>query len=215
MRLYPSLISSDLLNLQKTITQLAPHCAGFHIDIMDGHFVPNLTWGQPFVTALRTATKAPLWLHLMVTNPALILARLTTHKGDLVSLHYESCTEKELHELLALCTQRELNGGLALRPGTPVSVIEPLIHKLGHVLVMSVEPGFSGQAFLPETLQKLDQLTQLKNKYKSSFVIAIDGGINQENIKSVIAHGATHIAAASAIFGQKDQISAIKKLQEI
>jgi len=210
--LYPSLISSDLLNLQKTVSTFAPHCAGFHLDIMDGHFVPNLTWGPPFVTALRMATKKQLWVHLMVTNPTFIFERLNVHTNDLVSFHYESCSLSELKELLHRCAQKKLHAGIALKPSTPVTVIEPFITQLGHVLIMSVEPGFSGQQFLPATLHKLDDLVALKKQCKASFSIAIDGGITHDNIKTVVAHGATYIAAASAIFNHSNPLVALKQL---
>lgn len=210
--LYPSL---PLINLEDTfqaIQELAPHCAGFHFDIMDGIFVSNSGWDILDINTLRTITNKQFWVHLMVSNPYEALEYLDLQAGDMVTLHYESCSNKQLDELITQGKEKLLNMGVAIKPDTPVFTFEKFAHLLGHALIMSVEPGFSGQKLVPHTLKKLESLVQLKKQHNAQFSIAVDGGITQDNLKTVVAHGATHIAVGSAIFHRKSPVEALKKL---
>lgn len=216
MKLFPSLISSNLLELGQTIATLDPYVDGYHLDVMDFHYVPNLTWGPCFINAIRRATKKQLWIHLMVDEAERYLERFELAPNDIVSFH----EQPSLHATLKLyqeLNKRNLIPGFALKPTIPVTAIELLLHyhvNIRHVLLMSVEPGFSGQTFLPPSLDRLHELVRLRSELDAHFSIGIDGGITQENIGTVSAAGAQDIAVASAIFSQPDPLQAIKLLRQ-
>lgn len=219
MKLFPSLISSNLLRLEETISALEPHVDGFHLDVMDFHYVPNLTWGPAFINAIRRATRKQLWVHLMVDNPQAYLEHFELAPGDILSFHPEVL---EPAAALAFCkeiTARELIPSIALKPTTPLQAIVLLFEQQKssqpqQVLLMSVEPGFSGQTFLPTALNRLQELVLLRTKLFTEFTIGIDGGITRENIGAVLAAGAQDIAAASAIFSAPDPLQTIKLLRQ-
>lgn len=219
MKLFPSLISSNLLKLEATINALEPYVDGFHLDVMDFHYVPNLTWGPAFMNAIRKATKKQLWVHLMVDNPQEYLNSLELAPGDIISFHHEI---QDTATTLDLCKQiaaRALVPSIALKPTTSIKALEPLFMpdnpvKPGQVLLMSVEPGFSGQKFLPTSIKRLHELVELRIQLNASFSIGIDGGISQENIGTVCAAGAQEIASAAAIFATSDPVKAIKLLHQ-
>jgi ribulose-phosphate 3-epimerase len=212
MRIFPSLISSPLLSLQTTLNSLDNHCDGYHIDVMDDHFVPNLTWGPAFVNAIRQATKLPLHVHLMVDNPADWPERLQLHTDDTLIIHYESATEEQLPSLIKLIKKQQCNVGIALNPSTPIDVLEPYIIDCDYILLMSVNPGFSGQLFIPDVLQKVIPLKQLCDKANTRCEISMDGGINLETISAVAQAGVDSVAAAAAIFFTDDYQQALKEL---
>lgn len=219
MKLFPSLISSDLLKLEDTIHALEPYVDGFHLDVMDFHYVPNLTWGPAFMNAIRKATKKQLWVHLMVDNPQAYLERLELAPGDILSFHPEILNTATTLDLCKQIAARALVPSIALKPTTPITTVEPLFApgnsvKPGQVLVMSVEPGFSGQKFLTASIERLHELVQMRTELNAAFSIGIDGGISQENIGAVCAGGAQEIAAAAAIFATPDPIKAIKLLHQ-
>ncbi len=215
--LYPSLISSDLLALNATIKTLEPYCAGFHVDVMDNHFVPNLTLGPDFVNSIRKAATKRLWVHLMVEKPKTIVDRLHLHHGDIVSIHYETVTDHEMVKIVRELHQRKILFSLAINPTTAVEVIKPYIHEnmLDQVLLMSVNPGFSGQSFLPDSSHRLQALYDLREEHALNFAIGMDGGITTENLPKLIKEGVDDVAVASAIFQNENPLENIKKLNEL
>lgn len=216
MKIYPSLISSDLLNLKQTITTLDAYCDGYHIDVMDDHFVPNLTWGPPFVNAISAVTHLPLQVHLMVDNPQQWVERLELCVNDSFIFHIEAIqTENALQELVDQVKQKKYKVGLALNPKTNVQKIHSILPLLDEVLIMSVEPGFSGQAFMPEVTGKVDELKQLRDQLQGSFNICMDGGINDQNITELAKCGVDIVAVAAAIFFKDDPVKALQSLYEI
>ncbi|MBA3954438.1 ribulose-phosphate 3-epimerase [Candidatus Dependentiae bacterium] len=210
--LFPSLISANLLNLEKDIQELEPYCAGFHIDVMDFAFVPNLTWGPAFIKAIRKKTSKKLWIHLMVEYPEKYLSVLELYPGDIVSLHIESPTHSSIAALARTLKSRNITPSIALNPETPLEALIYLPIKLEHILLMSVNPGFSGQHFLPHTLEKLQALHLFRQAHNLDFTIALDGGINKNNIQACVTYGANQLAVASAIFDAPNHIQALKIL---
>lgn len=210
--LYPSLISADLLNLQATIQALDPYCAGYHIDIMDNHFVPNLTWGPDFANAIDGATAHPSWVHLMVDDPKSIISKLNAKGGSTVTFHIETNGEKNI--LIEHIKEKKWRAGMAINPKTAITEIFPFLPHIDQILIMSVEPGRSGQQFIPSTMDKIKPLVEYRAAHHLQFTIAIDGGINQQNIGTLAAAGVQEFAVASAIFGNEDLVEAVKGLTQ-
>ncbi len=207
IKLFPSLISSNLLCIEKSITLLEPYCDGFHLDVMDNHFVPNLTFGADMVHAIARATQKQLWVHLMVDNPMQWCQDLQLPEGSMLSFHFESTDEVE--KVAECITEKKWIASITISPKTSAEKIFPFLDTINHVLVMSVEPGFSGQRFLPDALEKVTAIRE----YKPDVIIGMDGGINLENIASIAAAGAQDLAIASAIFESDDPVAAIKELR--
>ncbi len=242
MEIYPSLISSDVLNLGTTIAQLDTVCHGYHIDIMDDHFVPNLTWGAQFANAIRKATTLPLHIHLMVDEPTHWLERfeapsqraLFLHQDKTIPLHLQTpalnyqpenmpkdvlffhqetlSDEKQQREFIQAIHYQGFKAGVAINPKTDISSLNAIFPHIDAVLLMSVEPGFSGQKFIPETLEKINPILSLKKQYNKEITLCMDGGINEHNIGKIAAHGVNQVAVASAIFDTSDPVQALKKL---
>lgn len=215
-KIYPSLISTDLLNLEHAIQMLEPHCAGFHLDVMDFHFVPNLTWGPDFINAIRKATKKQLWIDLLVDLPQPYLERLQLQKDDIISVHYESEYDNDIFRMIR---KKGCKASLALDPKTPIEVIVPFLDVIDHVLLMSVPPGFSGQEFVYESVDKAKKLYMLREKLISEpqhagFLIGMDGGLNETTLPLVVEYVDT-FAIAAGIFGAKDSIEMLRKLEQI
>ena len=210
--IYPSLISANLLALESEIQRLAPYCPGFHIDIMDNHFVPNLTWGAQFANAIAALVPNKImWIHLMVTDPLLFITQLSLPKRSIVSFHAE--IDIPIETIINHITARHWIPSIAIKPKTPITQIVPLLTSLlNHVLIMSVEPGFSGQSFLESSTEKIVQLTQYRKNQNRPFLIGIDGGINRETIAPLTRLGVNDFAIASAIFKQPDPVKALKEL---
>lgn len=213
MHIYPSLISSNLLNLEKTLTQFDRVCNGYHLDVMDDHFVPNLTWGSGFINAIRQATPLPLHVHLMVDNPEMWLTRLKLHPGDTVIFHYEAIQDHaHAKRMIDLIKAAKLHAGLAINPNTAPEKIHDVLATLDMILLMTVYPGFSGQTFIPEVLDKIAPLRKMQQLVSNHAILCLDGGINSDTLSLVRSHQVSHVAAATAIFGQPDPLSAIKQL---
>jgi ribulose-phosphate 3-epimerase len=180
---------------------------------MDNHFVPNLTWGPAFVQAFTHATELPLHVHLMVDKPASWIDRLNLRSQDLFIFHYEACTPPEtIKKIIEQLKNKSIKIGIAISPKTPIDPIFEYVSLLDHVLIMSVNPGFSGQTFMPETLKKVTPLLEKRATQKLNFTIGMDGGINHTNIQQLKIAGIEEIAAASAVFTQKDPVYALQKL---
>jgi len=215
-KIYPSLMSADLLNLQKEIEILErSNIAGYHIDIMDDHFVPNLTWGKMFVQAFASVTSKPLWVHLMVDNyhrwVDLLLPILNA--DSIVTFHFES--KNKFKEVSSLIEKNNFIPSIAIKPKTPVEEVFSFLDVIHHVLVMSVEPGFSGQPFLPEVIQKVDTLVSACQINGSDVTIAMDGGIKEDNIYMLAQKGVEDFAVGSGIFNYEDRIAAVKRLYDL
>ncbi len=209
VEIFPSLISANLLHLQEELSTLEPYVAGFHLDVMDFHFVPNLTWGPSFINQIRMGTKKQLWVHLMVDYPETYFDRLILNAGDIVTIHIESPSLYDFNTLSSAISQRGWTASVALNPSTPLEVLNGL--KTNHVLLMSVEPGFSGQQFIPDTIEKLKSLDAKRLQSGIPYTIALDGGITENNVEELIQNGANQLAIASALFSHLNRIAAIKR----
>lgn len=211
IRIFPSLIAADLLNLEREILVLDSCVDGYHIDIMDNHFVPNLTWGPLFVNAIAQATQKPLWIHVMVENPQTLINQFQISAESLITFHIE--TKENIKELIFLIKEKKWRVGIAINPKTAVEECVPYLNLIDQLLVMSVEPGFSGQLFNQEVLYKISLLVAAQKKQKRVFSIAMDGGINYGNIAQLYASGVKDFAIASGIFNYTDRVKAVHDLR--
>ena len=216
MKLFPSLISSDLLSLGNTIKQLDAHCDGYHIDVMDFHFVPNLTWGPQFIAAFTKATKLPLQIHLMVDDPVSWCDNLTLRQQDSFLFHYEAMRGdlSRCAHLIDKIKKKGWQSGIVVNPETPIDAIFSLLDSVDHVLIMSVHPGFSGQQFIPDVLEKIKVLVETREQKNLSFQIGIDGGVNKDTVAMISSSGTDWAGIASAIFSQGDAVTALQELYE-
>ncbi len=212
--IYPSLISANLLCLAEEIETLEPYAAGFHLDVMDFHFVPNLTWGPDFINAIRAKAAKQLLVHLMVEYPEKYFDRFKLHPQDIISIHLESPSLYSLPELYKEITSRGWIPSIAINPYTPLEALISLTIPLKHVLLMSVEPGFSGQKFLPFILKKLKALNDFRAAHNLSFTISVDGGITTDIAKELAKNGANQLAIASAIFQAPNPVKALEQLSQ-
>ena len=213
MHIYPSLIAAPLLRLESVIHELDPFVDGYHLDIMDDHFVPNMTWGADFVHAIAQATGKRLWVHCMVDNPDVWISRLMLPPDSIISFHIE--LNVDFSRIILRIKEKKWRASIVINPKTAPEKIFPYLELCDQVLIMSVEPGFSGQAFLPKTVQKAAMLHQYKQEHQLQYTLGMDGGIGIENIADICMHGVTDIAAAKAIFGQSDYIRAVQKLRQV
>lgn len=212
IKIFPSLISADLLCIEKTIRELEPHCDGFHVDVMDNHFVPNMTFGPDMVNAIARASSKQIWVHLMVDNPADWCNTLQLKHGSLISFHFEATHEPD--HVAKCITEKNWIPSIALSPKTDAQKIFPYLNIINHVLVMSVNPGFSGQRFLPTAIEKVPIILQEAKRIGKEIAIGMDGGINLENIQKIAAADVQDIAVASALFDTANPILAIEELKK-
>ena len=208
----PSILSADFTRLGEQIGEMKQAgCGMLHIDVMDGHFVPNITIGLPVVQSLRKATDLRLDCHLMIENPDAYVERFVEAGADLVSVHQE--VAPHLDRTLATIRAAGAKAGVALNPATPVSTLTEVLDRLDFVLVMSVNPGFSGQVFIPQVLNKVSELCELRNALGVDFKVEIDGGVDPGNVESVVHAGVDLVVAASAIFGASNPARSFEELQ--
>jgi ribulose-phosphate 3-epimerase len=180
---------------------------------MDNHFVPNMTWGADTVNAIADVTNRSLWVHLMVDKPDVFLEILSLREHSILTFHIETINDNA--KTINRIKEKNLVPGIAISPKTPVEEIFPLLDVVHHVTVMSVEPGFAGQQFLPSALAKIEQLVAYRQTSGLTFEIAVDGGINETNIADLTKRGADLFGVASAIFGKPDPVAALKNLQKL
>ncbi len=215
-RIAPSLLSADLLNLNDEIDQLIQAGSDeLHIDVMDGHFVPNLTFGPPLIKGIKARKSIPLDVHIMIANPQESASAYLKAGADCLSFHIEATHEHQA--IIREIRRHRARAGIAISPATPISRLLPLLQHIDKVLVMSVEPGFGGQAFLPASLQKIAELRELlaKHKLEKQVTIAVDGGITNETIAQVAACGARSFVVGSYLFAAPDRRKALDTLRSV
>jgi len=210
VKLSPSLLSADFSRIEEEAQSVLPGADRFHWDVMDGHFVPNLTFGPPVVNTLRRRLEEPFDIHLMIDRPARYAPKFDARSDDVIIFHVE--TKDPVNEVVSAILSVGARVGVSLRPATSLDTLEAILDDVSYVLVMSVEPGFGGQAFMPEAVPRIRQLREMIGG--RSIDIAVDGGINAETIRGVVEAGAEIIIAGSAIFGKPDRRGAMRALRE-
>ena len=209
----PSILSADFTRLGEELNLIESAGADWvHIDVMDGHFVPNITYGPIIVDACKRATNLPLDVHLMIERPDLTIPEFARAGADYISVHAEACPH--LHRSLQLIQSLKVKAGVAINPSTPLSCLDWVVDQLDFVLIMSVNPGFGGQTFIEPCVEKIQALSALLKEKNSDAIIQVDGGINTDTIKAVARAGASSFVAGSAIFNTEDYTKAILNLRQ-
>jgi ribulose-phosphate 3-epimerase len=213
-QIVPSILSADFARLADDIGKVERAGATMlHVDIMDGHFVPNLTIGPPVVKSIRRVTRLPLDVHLMITDPDKYAPLFIAAGADHISVHFEAATH--LDRTIRSIQSEGVRAGVVLNPATPVSMLEDILYLVDHVLVMSVNPGFEGQKFIPNALDKIRRLDQIRKERRLGFAIEIDGGVSAKNTAEIVQSGCDWLVAGSAVFHSADPGAAVKEMQQI
>jgi len=200
VELLPSILSADFAHLADQVAAAERGgAAAIHVDVMDGHFVPNITLGPPVVKSLRRFTKLPLDCHLMIENPNDYISAFADAGANWVSVHYEACVH--LHRTLELIAHHGMQPAVVVNPATRVELIEEILPMVHHVLIMSVNPGFGGQEFIPFSLDKIRRLAQIRRQRRLKFRIEVDGGVAHDTVVQVVQAGAELLVAGNAVFG--------------
>ena len=209
----PSILAADFANLQRDCELVNDSAADwFHIDIMDGVFVPNISFGMPVLKAIGEHAKKPLDVHLMIVDPDRYISTFAALNAAVLTVHYEACTH--LHRSIQSIKSYKMKAGVALNPHTPVHVLEDIIQDLDLVCLMSVNPGFGGQHFIPNTFEKIKALSALIEKKGATTQIEIDGGVTPENAADLVRAGANILVAGSAVFKSPDPKKTIQELKQ-
>ena len=207
----PSILAADMANLERDLDRVSGADL-IHFDVMDGHFVQNLTFGPSILAACKRVTSVPLDVHMMVSNPDASIDWYVDAGADMITVHYEAATH--LHQIVKHLHERGVRAGVVLNPATPVSVLEEILPDLDMVLLMTVNPGFGGQSFIEGSLRKLERLWKLCDEVGASPLVEVDGGISRKNAETVAAAGANVLVAGSAVFHADDPASEIDVLRE-
>jgi len=212
VKIAPSILSADFSKLGEEVKAVEQAGADWiHIDVMDGHFVPNITVGPMVVEAVRKVTRLPLDVHLMIKDADRYIRDFAQAGADILTVHVESCPH--LHRTIHYIKEQGVRAGVVLNPSTALSSLEEILHDIDMVLLMSVNPGFGGQEFIPSILDKAMNLREIMNHYDHEFDLEVDGGVNAKNAKDIKEVGANVLVAGSAIFKSKDYKKAIKQLR--
>ena len=211
----PSILSADFANLERDLKKIESECESVHIDIMDGHYVPNLSIGVPVVKSIRKVTGMTFDTHLMITNPEDFVEPFAKAGSDMITFHIE-CT-KEPEALIKKIRSLGLKAGVAIHPDTDIKVLEPFCRKdaTDLILVMSVNPGFGEQSFMEGAYDRISAVRKMLDDNGSSALLAVDGGVRKDNIAKVAASGARHIVAGSAVFKSEDPAATVRDLNKI
>ena len=207
IKIAPSILSADFGKLNQEIAEVEPYCDWIHVDVMDGHFVPNITIGPVIVKSIKS--KLPLDCHLMIENPEKYIEAFVSSGADHITIHQETCDD--LLKIIKQIKDLKVKAGVSINPATSLKTIKHVIDKVDLVLIMSVNPGFGGQKFMLEVLEKISEL----RAQNTDLDIVVDGGINEETAKLAVKAGANVLVAGSYIFGAKDRCSAIAKLKNV
>lgn len=207
----PSLLSADFGNLERDI-EMVNHSSAqwFHIDVMDGVFVPNISFGFPVLKHINKLAKKPLDVHLMIVDPDRYFSQFRDHGAEILTIHYEAC--KHLHRSVQAIKELGMKAGVALNPHSPVNLLEDIISDIDMVLIMSVNPGFGAQKFIPNTYKKIKQFKNLLESSNSSALIEIDGGVGQNNANELFKTGANVLVAGNSVFSSPNPVETIKSL---
>jgi|SRR5579871_1462538 len=210
----PSILASDLAHLADEVKSVEQGGADvIHVDVMDGHFVPNISMGIPVVSSLRKATRLPLDVHLMIERPEAYIAEFVEAGADRVLVHQEATVH--LDRALAMIREHGAQAGAVINPATPVSMLADVLDKVDTILVMSVNPGYGGQKFIPGSIEKIRQLNQMRARYNGGFRIEVDGGVDMENIAELAAAGANSFVAGTSIYKMKDRAAAVEQMRRL
>lgn len=214
VQIVPSILSADFARLGGDIAKVEQGGATIlHVDVMDGHFVPNLTLGPPVVKSIRAITGLALDLHLMIEDPDQFAPLFIEAGADQVSVHYEAC--RHLDRTLRLIQGLGAKAGVVINPATPVGVLEDVLDVAEYVLVMSVNPGFGGQQFIPNALNKIRKLAEIRHERRLHFSIEIDGGVSHSNVEAIVQAGCDWLVAGSHVFHSADPARTVREMQQI